>query len=93
MSVSGAPSGPLIEGHGLAKAFGERTVLHDVNVRVDPGEIVAIVGLNGAGKSTLVRILLGLLAPDAGRVSRRPGVSVGYMPQRLPIDPALPLTV
>ncbi len=93
MASGGTPAGPLIEGHGLAKAFAGRTVLHDVAIRVDPGEIVAIVGLNGAGKSTLVRILLGLLGPDAGRVVRRAGVRIGYMPQRLPVDPALPLTV
>ena len=93
LTSASASAEPLIEGHGLAKAFGGRTVLHDVAIRVDPGEIVAIVGLNGAGKSTLVRILLGLLDADAGRVVRRPGVRLGYMPQRLPVDPALPLTV
>ncbi len=85
--------GPLVRGRAIAKSFGGRSVLHNVDVRVDPGEIVAIVGLNGSGKTTLVRILLRLLKPDTGRISSPAGLRIGYMPQRLPVDPAMPLTV
>ena len=48
--------------------FGERNVLDDVSVRVDDGEIVAVLGPSGAGKSTLLRVIAGLLRPDSGRV-------------------------
>ncbi|HCK27993.1 MAG TPA: zinc ABC transporter ATP-binding protein, partial [Alcanivorax sp.] len=50
-------------------------------------------GPNGAGKSTLARLVLGLARPDRGRVERRPGLRVGYMPQHLQVDESLPLTV
>lgn len=47
---------------------GREDVLHDINFRVSPGEIVSIVGVNGAGKSTLIKLLLGLYQPDGGTV-------------------------
>jgi zinc transport system ATP-binding protein len=68
-------------------------ILQDVNLEVTAGEIVALIGPNGAGKSTLVRIVLGLLRPDSGRVSLGPGLRIGYMPQRLTVADTLPLTV
>ncbi|MDP6619258.1 MAG: zinc ABC transporter ATP-binding protein ZnuC [Nitrospinota bacterium] len=86
-------SDPLIEARGLDLHFGRQSVLSHVDVSVNPGEIVTLIGPNGAGKTTLVRILLGLVKPDAGTVRRRPGLVVGYLPQRFAIDPVVPLTV
>ena len=54
---------------------------------------MTLIGPNGAGKSTLVRIILGLQKADSGDVWLRAGIRIGYMPQRLHIDPTLPLTV
>ena len=59
-------SRPVVLGVGLSKTFGATRALRDVSVRVQPGEIRALVGRNGAGKSTLVSILTGLFEPDAG---------------------------
>ncbi len=84
---------PLVVTQGLNVRFGARTVLSGVDLAVSSGEIVTLIGPNGAGKTTLIRAVLGLVAPTAGRVNRRPGLSVGYMPQRLQIDRTLPLTV
>jgi zinc transport system ATP-binding protein len=83
----------LIEGQALTVRRAGRMILDSVDVAVLPGEIVTLIGPNGAGKSTLVRVLLGLLAPESGRVARRPGLCVGYSPQQLVPDPVMPLTV
>ena len=53
---------------GLGKRFGERTVLDDIALEVDPGQFVAIVGRSGCGKSTLLRLLAGLETPSSGEV-------------------------
>ena len=73
--------------------LGRGEVLSGVDLEVRRGEIVTIVGPNGAGKTTLLRVLLGLLAPTAGRVVLSPGVRIGYMPQRIQVDVVLPLSV
>ncbi|MEG3618018.1 zinc ABC transporter ATP-binding protein ZnuC [Magnetovibrio sp. PR-2] len=83
----------LIEAKGLEVAFGDVSVLSGANVSVKPGEIVTIIGPNGAGKTTLVKVMLGLIQPQRGTVQRKPKLHIGYMPQRLSIDPAMPITV
>ena len=83
----------LIAARGIDVDFGRSKVLARVDLTVCRGEIVTLIGPNGSGKTTLVRVVLGLLKPQAGEIRRRPGLSIGYVPQRLSIDPALPLTV
>ncbi len=68
-------------------------MLQDINLALQPGEIVTVIGPNGAGKTTLLRLLLGLSKPTSGKVWRRPGLGLGYMPQRLQIDPSMPMSV
>jgi ABC-type sugar transport system ATPase subunit len=53
---------------GVAKRFGALTALHEVNLHVDRGEVLGLLGDNGAGKSTLIKILCGFHRPDAGRI-------------------------
>ena len=84
---------PLVSATGIEVGFDSHKALEQVDVAVYPGEVVTVIGPNGAGKSTLVRVLLGLLKADRGAVARRPGLSVGYLPQRVAVDPTLPLTV
>ena len=59
---------PLVRLDGVSKAFGERTILRDVHLELDPGEVVSLVGASGSGKSTLISLLAGLAAPDDGRL-------------------------
>lgn len=70
-----------------------RVLLSEVDLDLAPGEVVTLIGPNGAGKTTLVKVLLGLEAPDTGVVHRRPGLNIGYVPQRFDIGPTLPMTV
>jgi len=58
----------MVQVVGLRKTFGHRTVLHGVNFEFSAGEIVGLVGPNGAGKTTIMKVLLGLIATDAGNV-------------------------
>lgn len=83
----------LIEARGLCVQHGAATVLKGVNFAIRPGEIVTVVGPNGSGKSTLIRALIGLEPAAEGEVIRRVGLGIGYVPQRLHIDAALPMTV
>lgn len=83
----------LIETQQIGLSLQGRVILEDVNIRVHKGEIVTLIGPNGAGKSTLVRIILGLMKADRGSVKLAPRMRIGYMPQRLNIDPVMPLTV
>lgn len=83
----------LLEAHGVSKAFMGRRVLDGVSLSVGEEDIITVIGLNGSGKSTLLRILLGLESADSGEVRRRAGLRVGYMPQKITIDPVMPLTV
>ncbi|MEB3336730.1 MAG: ABC transporter ATP-binding protein [Leptolyngbyaceae bacterium] len=59
---------PLIELKGVSKAFGDHVVLDEADLVIYPGEAVAIIGPSGTGKSTILRLIAGLLAPDAGEI-------------------------
>ncbi|MDX2157041.1 MAG: metal ABC transporter ATP-binding protein [Hyphomicrobiaceae bacterium] len=83
----------LITGRGLTMIRGGRLILDAVDIDIAAGEIVTLIGPNGAGKTSLVRVLLGLEKPDDGRVLRRAGLVVGYVPQRFDRDAAVPMTV
>ena len=77
-----APCGrtPLMA-RGLSKSYGSLEVFCDVDVAIDRGSRVAILGLNGAGKTTLLRILSGHLPPDTGEVAAGHGLRIGYYAQ------------
>lgn len=70
-----------------------RYLVENVSLSVSREEMVTLIGPNGAGKSTLIRAVLGLIKPDRGTIKRAAQLRVGYMPQRLVLDPSLPLNV
>ena len=79
---SGGLSGKLVaELKGVAKSFGDRTVIKPFSTRVIRGDRLAIVGPNGAGKTTLVKILLGQLKPDTGTVRLGANLEPVYLDQ------------
>jgi ABC-2 type transport system ATP-binding protein len=80
----------LIAAEELTRRFGDFTAVDSVDIAVEPGEVVGLIGANGAGKTTLIRMLLGLLRPTRGRVhlfveppSIRTRRRLGYVPQGL----------
>jgi zinc transport system ATP-binding protein len=77
----------------LSISYGAKAVLSHVSLRIEPGEIVTIVGPNGSGKTSLLRSIIGAVKPARGRVTRGSNLRLGYVPQRLHIDPTLPMTV
>jgi len=82
MTTVKSPAQPKIKSlsvEGLSKSYGQIHVLSNLNLRVEPGEVISIVGPSGAGKTTLLRCLSGLLAPTSG------GVKVGDRLVREPV--------
>ncbi|MGO2096094.1 MAG: branched-chain amino acid ABC transporter ATP-binding protein/permease [Candidatus Microbacterium stercoravium] len=72
-----------VEVHGISKQFGGLSAARDVDLRLRPGEIVALIGPNGAGKTTVFNLITGSIRPDAGRVSID-GVDVtGWSPKKI----------
>ncbi len=67
-AATAPPAAPALEARGVTLAFGDVPVLDRVDLRVAPGEIVALVGPSGGGKSTLLSVRAGLLEPDGGEV-------------------------
>jgi ATP-binding cassette ChvD family protein len=80
------PPGPrlgdlVIEAEGVAKGFGDRLLVEDLDFRLPPGGIVGVVGPNGAGKTTLFRMITGAETPDDGRFRVGESVKLGYVDQ------------
>lgn len=86
-------SAPLIKLSGIGKNFSGNNVLSQVDLDIESEQIITLIGPNGAGKTTLVKIVLGLIEPDEGQVIRDTALRIGYMPQKLHIDPTLPITL
>lgn len=84
---------PLFDASGVSLTLGGHQILSNVSLSVHEGEIVTIVGPNGSGKSSLLRLIIGAVKPTGGKVLKRPGLVIGYVPQKLFIDHTLPLTV
>ncbi|MEQ8492515.1 MAG: metal ABC transporter ATP-binding protein [Marinovum algicola] len=83
----------LISVQNLSVSYGANTVLRDVTLQIEPGEIVTIVGPNGSGKTSLLRAIIGAVTPTQGQLRKKAGLRIGYVPQKLHIDPTLPMTV
>ncbi|MDF2092141.1 ABC transporter ATP-binding protein [Knoellia sp. 3-2P3] len=88
-----------LQATGLTRRFGERLAVEDVSFHVAPGETYGLLGPNGAGKTTTIRVVCGLLAPDAGEVTvaglpvtataTEAKARIGYVPQEVSLYPDL----
>ena len=84
---------PLLEARDLTVRFQDNTVLDQVSLELMPQDVITIVGPNGAGKSTLLKCLAGLITPSSGTISRRRGLNLRYIPQRMHVEPSMPMKV
>jgi ABC transport system ATP-binding/permease protein len=84
LSAAPAPAGGrlVIEARSITKSLSDRTIVRDFSTRIMRGDRVGIVGPNGCGKTTLLRLLTGLLAPDAGTVRLGTGLALSFIDQR-----------
>ena len=83
----------LIKISSLDVKYGYKTVLKNINLTLDTGEIVTIVGPNGSGKTTLFKAIIGAIPISKGKIYTKPNLRIGYVPQNLKIDQTLPITV
>jgi zinc transport system ATP-binding protein len=83
----------LLEVEKLHVRYTGRNALSGVSLRIETREIVTVVGPNGSGKTSLLRAIIGAVKPTAGQIKRTAGLKIGYVPQRLHIDPTLPIDV
>jgi ATP-binding cassette subfamily F protein uup len=75
---------PLITLDSVALAFGHLPLFEAADLRIEPGERIALIGRNGTGKSSLLKVISGEVAPDAGTVWRSPGVRIARLEQDVP---------
>ena len=77
---------PLLTLEQVSLAFGHLPLLDRADLRIEPGDRLALIGRNGAGKSTLLKVMSGEVQPDAGLVWRAPGLRVARLEQEVPED-------
>jgi ABC-type Mn2+/Zn2+ transport system ATPase subunit len=83
---------PLVVLRGAAFGYAGRAVIEGVDLSVERGSFLGILGPNGSGKTTLFRGVLGLIPPLSGAVERAPELAFGYVPQRESLDAIYPVT-
>ncbi len=71
---------------GVSKSFGKRTLFSNLELIIEGGERIALIGDNGTGKSTLIKLIMGEDVPDSGMIRRGPSVKMAYLPQIIKFD-------
>jgi len=85
-AVSFTAAEPVFQLHGVSVKKGERQILHDVDLELYPGEILALIGSNGSGKTTLLRTMAGLQKPSAGWLAWNQKDISAYQPEKLCLE-------
>lgn len=91
-SNAGQPE-PLVRLTDITVSLEHKIILQQISLKLYPNTITTIVGPNGGGKSTLLKVLLKLLPATNGTVFHQKGLKIGYVPQKLHLDPTIPMTV
>ena len=77
----------LLSAEHLSINFGSRQLLDDVNLYLNEGDKIGVIGINGTGKSTFLKVLSGALEPDGGTIARNPNVQISFLSQNPDMDP------
>ena len=72
---------PIIALRGVSLGYGANPLFEDVELQLLPGERATLVGRNGCGKTTIMKLMAGVIQPDAGELFLQPGTRVSYLPQ------------
>ena len=86
-------STPLIQLENISVRRDERDILRNIDFALQAKEIVTLIGPNGAGKSTLIKVLLGIMSPNKGKVHFSKKLKLAYVPQKFNPSASLPLRV
>ncbi len=89
MGTVGVDMASILTATDLLVQYGDRTILDHATLGIEEGDRIGLVGRNGCGKTTFLRILASLQTPDAGEVTARRGLAVGYLSQDFKLDPSL----
>lgn len=83
----------LLRVENLCYAKDGRSVIDHVSFSLERGKTLTVIGPNGAGKTTLLRMIIGILEPDSGKIIKKKGLKIGYLPQKINLNPLIPLSV
>lgn len=83
----------LISAEKISLKLSGKTILDNISLTINKGEVVTLIGPNGAGKTTLMKVLLGITKPDGGNINKTQNLVIGYVPQRISINPLMPISV
>ncbi|MEM7619083.1 MAG: ATP-binding cassette domain-containing protein [Pseudomonadota bacterium] len=83
----------LIHAKDLNVSRQDKMILKDISLSIHDNDFITIIGPNGAGKSMLLKCLMGFYQPNAGTITKKEGLRIGYMPQRITAEQTLPITV
>ena len=84
---------PLIHLENISAGYDKNIVLNNVNLKVLENDFIGIIGPNGGGKTTLLKVILNLLLPYSGSITKDPTLKIGYLPQINSIDKQFPIMV
>lgn len=82
----------LVELKSLSKSFHNKTLVDNISFKLSKGKITTLIGQNGAGKTTLAKIILGQESYDSGKLTIKPDIKIGYVPQKLDLNLNMPIT-
>ena len=77
----------LLNVENISKSYGEKILFKNINLGINEGDKIGLIGINGTGKTTLFKIIAGLEEPDEGVVVKGSSVRIEYLPQKISFDP------